>query len=177
VYRVTGWTAPEAGRAEPDPLPGERAGLEQLLDYHRATLVQKCAGLTAEQLKMRPVAPSGLSLLGLVRHMTDVERWWFRMHGAGEDVTVVHDPQELNLDFDATGDADAAADLEAFVRECEAARAAVAAKDLDAVVPSRRPGGADRNVRWLFLHMIAEYARHNGHADLLREVIDGTTGD
>jgi hypothetical protein len=172
------WTAPAVTRAEPDRVAGERTSLEQWVDYHRATLLHKCAGLTAEQLKERPVPPSTLSLLGLVRHMTEVERWWFRMHAAAEDLEFPYDPDGVGLDFDATADADAAADLRAYVAECEAARAAVAGKALDDVVPSRgdHPERV-RDIRWIFVHMIEEYARHNGHADLLRERIDGTTGE
>ncbi|MFN2522519.1 MAG: DinB family protein [Mycobacteriales bacterium] len=172
------WTAPTAERLDPELVGPERVALEQWLDFHRATLLQKCAGLTAEQLKTRSTPPSGLSLLGLVRHMTEVERWWFRMHAAGEDLVFPYDADSTGLDFDEVDEADAAADLDAYLDECAAARAAVADKDLDVVVPSR---GAHpervRDVRWIYLHMIEEYARHNGHADLLRERIDGATGD
>jgi uncharacterized damage-inducible protein DinB len=172
------WTAPAIERTEPDLIADERTSLDQWLDYHRATLLMKCAGLTAEQLKQRPVAPSTLSLLGLVRHMTEVERWWFRMHGAGEQLEFPYDPGLTGADFDDTADADAEANLAAYRAEIEAARAAVAGKDLDLVVPSRGDHPErTRDIRWIFVHMIEEYARHNGHADLLREAIDGATGD
>ena len=173
------WTAAAVDRQDPDLVSGERAALEQWLDYQRATLLTKCAGLTAEQLKLRAVPPSRLSLLGLVRHMTDVERWWFRMHAAEEkDLDVIFDPDWTGADFEALDDADAEADLAAFGIECEASRVAVAARSLDDVVPSwRGPTHPDRDVRWIFVHMVEEYARHNGHADLLREMIDGSTGD
>jgi len=172
------WTAPELGRDEPDEVADERAALEQWLEYHRATLLKKCSGLTAEQLKRRAVPPSRLSLLGLVRHMTEVERWWFRMHAAGEDIGFVYDPEGVGLDFEEVDGADAAADLALYRAECEASRAAVADRSLDDVVPSRghHPERV-RDIRWIFVHMIEEYARHNGHADLLREAIDGATGD
>ena len=172
------WTAPAVERTEPDLVADERTSLEQWLDYHRLTLLAKCSGLTAQQLKLRAFPPSRLSLLGLVRHMTEVERWWFRMHGAGEDVAFPYDPDSVGLDFEDIEDADAQANLAAFLIECEAARAAVAARGLDDVVPSRgdHPERV-RDVRWLFVHMIEEYARHNGHADFLREAIDGVTGD
>ena len=85
------WTAPEVTRVEPGFESDERTGLEQWVDYHRATLLTKCAGLSAAQLKQRPVDPSRLSLLGLVRHMADVERWWFRMHAAQEDIGLSFD--------------------------------------------------------------------------------------
>jgi Protein of unknown function (DUF664) len=172
------WTAPAIDRTEPDRVADERTSLEQWLDFHRATLVMKCTGLTADQLKQRAVPPSRLSLLGLVRHMVDVERWWFRMHGAGEDIGFIYDPDSVGLDFEAVEDADAEENLTTFHRECEAARAAVAGRALDDVVPSRGDHPErERDIRWIYVHMIEEYARHNGHADLLREAIDGITGD
>lgn len=172
------WTAPFSERTEPDRVATERRALEQWVDYHRATLLQKCAGLTAEQLKLRACPPSTLSLLGLVRHMTEVERWWFRMNANGEDLTFQYDPESVGLDFDGLEGADAAANVDAYWHEVEAARAAVAGKGLDLVVhsPGHHPERT-RDLRWIFLHMLEEYARHNGHADLLREAIDGATGD
>ena len=172
------WTAPDVRRAEPDRISGERESLQQWLDYQRTTLLMKCQGLTAEQLKQRAVAPSRLSLLGLVRHMTEVERWWFRMHAAQEDLKFPYDPDSVGLDFEDIDDADAAADLDAFSKECALADKAVSDKTLDDVVPSRGDHPErTRDIRWIYVHMIEEYARHNGHADLIREVVDGTTGD
>ena len=172
------WTAPAVDRAEPERISPERTALEEWLDFHRATLLNKCAGLTGEQLKLRSVPPSTLSLLGLVRHMTEVERWWFRMHGNGEDLVFPYDPDSDGADFNDIADADAADNIAAFRQEIELARAAVADKPLDHVVPSRgRHTGTNRDIRWIYLHMIEEYARHNGHADLLRETIDGATGE
>jgi len=173
------WTAPPVDRDEPGLVTDERSALVEWLAYHRATLRAKCAGLTAEQLKRKAVPPSALSLLGLVRHMTIVERWWFRMHAGQEDVDLIYVSQERRTaDFEDLDGADAAENLEAFERECAAADAAVRGKSLDEVVPSRgRHADQVRNIRWIYLHMIEEYARHNGHADLLREAIDGTTGD
>jgi len=171
------WTAPNVTRVEPNLQSDERTSLEQWVDYHRATMLTKCAGLSAEQLKQRPVAPSRLSLLGLVRHMADVERWWFRMHGAQEDIGLFFDSDWSDRDFEGVDDADAAADLAAFERECEAARAAVAVRSLEDVVPSRGDQPGQVSIRWIYVHMIEEYARHNGHADLLREAIDGVTGE
>ncbi len=172
------WTAPGVERSEPDLIAAERKALEQWLDYHRQTLMTKCAGLTAEQLKRRASPPSTLTLLGLVRHMTEVERWWFRMHAAGAELTFPYDPDGVGLDFDDLEGADPAANIEAFWQEVNASRAAVADKSLDMVFPSRGDHPERTlDLRWIFLHMIEEYARHNGHADLLREAIDGTTGD
>jgi uncharacterized damage-inducible protein DinB len=176
---MTTWMAPTVERTDPDREAAERESVEQWLDYHRATLLTKCAGLTAEQLKRRAVTPSGLSLLGLVRHMVEVERWWFRMNGDGQQVDYEYctDDNE-DGDFDDVDGADAEADLETYRREVEAARAAMQDKSLDHVVPSRgHHPERTRNVRWIYLHMIEEYARHNGHADLIRECIDGVTGE
>ncbi len=174
------WTAPPVSeRREADRLAGERQSLEEWLDYHRATLLTKCAGLTAEELIRPAVAPSTLTLLGLVRHMTEVERWWFRMHAGQEDIRLVYSTKENpDADFLDLAGADAAADIHAYLAECDAARAAVEHLDLDTVVPGRgRHAEETRNLRWIFVHMIEEYARHNGHADLLREAIDGVTGE
>ena len=172
------WTAPFSERTEPDRVATERRALEQWVDYHRATLLQKCAGLTVEQLKLRACPPSTLSLLGLVRHMTEVERWWFRMNANGEELEFPYDPDQQGRDFDDLEDADARANLDAYRLEVTAARAAVAGKELDLVVSSRaHHPERTHDVRWIFLNMIEEYARHNGHADLLREAIDGETGE
>jgi uncharacterized damage-inducible protein DinB len=176
---TTEWTAPLVERTEPERIAGERDSLEQWLDYQRKTLLMKCSGLTAEQLKTRAVPPSALSLLGLVRHMTEVERWWFRMHAAGEQIALPFSTDENeSADFDDLETADAEADLDAFRHEVEAARAAVAGVALDDVMKSRGDDPLQtRDVRWIYVHMIEEYARHNGHADLIRECIDGTVGD
>jgi uncharacterized damage-inducible protein DinB len=173
------WTAPEVDRPQPPLVAGERESLDAWLDFHRATLLTKCSGLTADQLRQRAVPPSGLSLLGLVRHMTDVERWWFGVHAAGQDLEPLYwTDLNLNADFEDLDDVGARDCLDGFVREVAEARAWVRGKDLNDVVPSRghHPERV-RNVRWIYVHMIEEYARHNGHADLLRERIDGVTGE
>jgi uncharacterized damage-inducible protein DinB len=171
------WTAPEVERTLAPRIAGERQALEAWLDFHRFTLLDKCTGLTSDQLKLRAVPPSRLSLLGLVRHMTEVERWWFRMHAGQIDLPFPYDPDSNGADFEALDDADTAANIEAFQQEIKLARAASAQKQLDDVVPSRghHPERA-RDIRGIYLHMIEEYARHNGHADLWRERIDGATG-
>jgi uncharacterized damage-inducible protein DinB len=177
---TTAWSAPPADRREPDRLAEERQALEEWVDFHRATLLGKCAGLTAAQLKERAVPPSRLSLLGLVRHMTDVERQWFRLHAGSEDIEYeyFHSEDNPDSDFEDLEDADAEAVLGLYQRELVAARASVASKALDEVVASRgHHPERTRNIRWIYLHMIEEYARHNGHADLIRQRIDGATGD
>jgi uncharacterized damage-inducible protein DinB len=125
-----GWSAAQVARTDPGRILGERPALAAWLDFHRDTLLRKCAGLTAGQLKERAVPPSRLSLLGLVRHMTEVERWWFRMHAARTDLPFPYDPDQTGQDFEALEDADAAANIEAFKQEIAHARAAVAGNRL-----------------------------------------------
>jgi hypothetical protein len=173
---MTTWTAPEAHRVS-EPLTGdERAMLQGWLDYHRQTLLLKCAGLTAEQLKLAAVEPSTLTLLGLVRHMAEVELWWFRINATqNKTLDDLYCPDDNpNGDFDDVAGADAEADFATFRSQVELADAAVAGLPLEHEFPGRR---GPISLRWVYLHMIEEYARHNGHADLLRERIDGTTGD
>jgi hypothetical protein len=177
MWRVT-WTAPKVTRTDPPPVAGEREALDGWLDFHRSTLLMKCQGLTGEQLVQRAVPPSTLSLLGLVRHMAEVEQAWFRVRFAGEaglDYLYCSDDHP-DGDFDLAEAAGAEADFAAFNRECQLARAAASGRSLDEtfVHPIR---GITMDLRWVYVHMIEEYARHNGHADLLREQIDGTTGD
>jgi len=162
-------------RVEPDGHENERRSLDGWIAYHRATLLMKCEGLTAAQLKLRSAAPSTLTLLGLVRHMTEVERGWFRIQAAREHLefpySTTENPEADLLDVET---ADAFADITRYVDECQRAQAALAPVELDTVI---RRNGRWFDVRWIYLHMIEEYARHNGHADLLRELIDGVTGD
>jgi len=173
----TTWTAPAVDRADPPYAADEATTLRAFLDYHRQTLLAKCAGLTAEQLKTAAVEPSALTLLGLVRHMTEVERWWFRIRSAGVELNEVYCTDERpDGDFDDVAGADAAADLAAYERECAAADEAMAGRSLDDTFRHHRRD-VDVSLRWVYTHMIEEYARHNGHADLLRERIDGTTGE
>lgn len=166
-------------RIDPDRLSDERRALDEWLDFHRATLLMKCAGLSSEQLKTKSVEPSKLTLLGLVRHMSEVERGWFRKHATREDVDYHYcTEEEPDADFLNVDSADATNDLAHFVAECQRCREATAGLSLDEVVPSRgHHPERTRNIRWIYLHMIEEYARHNGHADLLRERLDGATGD
>lgn len=168
------WIAPDVARVD-EPFAGdERAMLEGFLDWHRATLLHKCAGLTGEQLVRRAVPPSRLSLLGLVRHAADVERTWFRRRFAGEDVAPLYaHPESPDAAFEDLASERAESDIAALVSEWAACREAVAGASLDATFVSGRWG--TMSLRWVFLHLIREYALHNGHADLLRECLDGTT--
>jgi hypothetical protein len=166
-----------AERTYPPLAAGERAMLTAWLDFHRATLAVKCDGLDGEQLRERAVPPSDLSLLGLVRHMAEVERNWFRPVLGGEEMSGLFGTG-TGLDFAASfrdvGTADAAEAFAAWRAECDHARALTAAAASLDVMGDR--GGERFSLRWVLVHMIEEYARHNGHADLLRERIDGTTG-
>jgi uncharacterized damage-inducible protein DinB len=152
----------------------ERTMLVTWLDYERATLAIKCAGLTDAQLRERSAPPSTMSLLGLVRHMAEVERGWFQRGVAGRDAPRIWCRDNIDADFD---DVDTAEVAEAFAHwedEKAEARRITAEATLEGTFSSR---GAPISVRWVLVHMIEEYARHNGHADLLRERIDGATGE
>jgi uncharacterized damage-inducible protein DinB len=147
--------------------------LQAFLDWQRATLLYKCAGLTGEQLAERAVPPSGLSLLGLVRHLTKVERAWFRQRFAGEPVEPPFGGGK-DADFADADAARAAADYARLTEEIKLADAAVANASLDDTFTH---DNEVMSLRLIYLHMIEEYARHLGHADLLRERIDGATGE
>ncbi|MEV6400496.1 DinB family protein [Streptomyces sp. NPDC051907] len=164
-------------RTEPSTTDDERGMLEGWLDFHRETLALKCAGLSDEQLRRKPIAPSGLSLLGLVRHLAEVERGWFRHVLADECEETIYCEQDPDGDFHV-GDEDTYAQAYAtWQAEIARARELAAAHGLDDLAVGKSRSGKDFNLRWIMTHMIEEYARHNGHADLLRECVDGTTGE
>ncbi|MEW2136075.1 DinB family protein [Streptomyces sp. NPDC005409] len=159
------------------PLTGqERETLRAFLDYHRATLALKCEGLTDGQLRLASMPPSTLSLLGLVRHMAEVERHWFRRVVNGEELP--HRWSDTH-DFQAAYDASGSTRAEAFtaweeeVAHARRIEAAAPSLDVTAYVPSWKE---EASLRLVMLHLIHEYARHNGHADFLREALDGATG-
>jgi hypothetical protein len=165
-------------RVDPPFETDERSMLVAWLEFHRATLEMKCESLSADQLRTRSVPPSNLSLLGLVRHMADVEHNWFRFWMGGEDPHPRYPGNDDNPDedFDVDG-ADVGEALTYWHGECAHARDVVGrVASLDDVGAGQELG-AGISLRWTMVHMIEEYARHNGHADLLREAIDGTTGD
>lgn len=163
-------------RVDPPLLASEREMLVAWLDWHRATLALKCEGLSDAQLAERSVPPSRLSLLGLVRHMAEVERGWFRRGVGGEDAPPgYYTDANPDGDFEDVDSADVAEAFATWRADCDRAREIVAAApSLDVTF-----SGTTRqySLRWVLVHMIEEYARHNGHADLLRERIDGSVGD
>jgi uncharacterized damage-inducible protein DinB len=168
-------TRPEVKRAFPPRHGAERTQLDAWLDFHRDTLLMKCAGLTDDQLRTRSAEPSTLTLLGLVRHMAEVERWWFRRQFGQADLgDLFCTAEDPDYDFNGVASSDAAADFAAYEEEVLAARSTATGRSLDDQFTDAR--GITFDLRWVYLHMIEEYARHNGHADLLRELIDGTTG-
>lgn len=165
-----------AGERPEVPYVGdERAILTGLLDWHRTTLALKCEGVPRTALSEKNIPPSGLSLHGIVRHLAGVERWWFQMQFAGAEVPMLYySDDDPNQDFDSL-DSDVDEDFAVWRRECELSRSIVAAAGLDDTglrYRTREP----ISLRRILVHMIAEYARHNGHADLLRERIDGAVG-
>ncbi|WP_405018590.1 DinB family protein [Kitasatospora sp. NBC_00070] len=162
---------------EPLPLTGtERELLTAYLDWHRETLALKCAGLSDAELSSHPVPPSALSLHGLLRHLAGVERWWFRLQFAGEELPMLYySDEDPDQDFERL-DGSVAEALAVWRTECDHSRRIVAATaDLDAT-GTHRATGNPVSLRRILIHMLAEYARHNGHADILRERLDGSTG-
>ena len=154
----------------------ERATLLAFLDFQRATLALKCDGLTEDQLKERAVPPSRLSLLGIVRHMAEVERNWFRPVLGGEPMaTIFAADMDWEAAFRDVATAEVAEAFRVWHAECDHARKLVAAAPSLDVQGFRLRGWV--SLRWVLTHMIEEYARHNGHADLLRELLDGSTGE
>ncbi len=167
------WPVP---RATVTPRHGdERAMLNGYLDHYRETLALKCAGVPPERLSERSAPPSTMSLHGLVRHLAGVERWWFAINFAGQPLPMLHySDDDPDQDFDRL-DGDPLAALDVWRGECDRSRRIVESADsLDQVGAVER--GGTYSLRWLMLRMITEYAQHDGHADLLREGIDGAVG-
>ena len=151
----------------------ERSVLLGYLTYHRTVLARKAEGLSDEQARRAACPPSGLTLLGLIRHMTDVERWWFRRVLLAEDIPALF---EDDVEWRPPSDATVVDALAAYWDEITVIDRHLATASMD----DRNDGEPDpgqHTLRRTIVHMIEEYARHCGHADLLREAIDGTTGD
>jgi uncharacterized damage-inducible protein DinB len=168
-------------RAEPPPQPDDRTALESFLDHYRATLRWKADGLSDEQARLASVEPSILSIAGLLRHMAEVERHWFQMYlrGDAEDRLFWHLGPDADMELDDS--VTLAACLSLYDREIATSRAIAAGHSLDDLAAlNDLDRGLDfdwqPNLRWIYVHMIEEYARHAGHADLIRERIDGATG-
>ena len=163
-------------RVDPPFEADERTTLTAFLDFLRDTLALKCEGLTDDQLRERAVPPSSLSLLGLVRHMAEVERNWFRPVLGGEEMAGFFSPHlDWEVAFRDLATADVAEAFRLWRAECDHARALVAAPPSFDVTGFRSSGYV--SLRWVMTHMIEEYARHLGHADLIRERLDGSTGE
>jgi uncharacterized damage-inducible protein DinB len=169
------WKAPLIDLVDEPQVGDEWTMLTGRLERNRVNLLHRCGGLTGEQLALRSVAPSNLSLLGLIRHVADADRAWFRTRFAGEDVTWLYKRVDApDASFDEADPADAELAYNTLVNEWEACRKAIAGASLDDTFTTDRWG--EMSLRWAFGHMIEEYARHCGHADFLRERIDGFTG-
>jgi uncharacterized damage-inducible protein DinB len=166
------WTSPEPPDDDAYPDTGAvRPIVQGYLDLNRLTLLRICAGLTAEQLVRQPLPPSTLSLLGLVRHMTKVERTWLRIRAAGEDVAPLFASEDEDFnDLDPLSAAQAIADLPSEWAACDAA---VATLPMEHCFDAK---GQRVSLASVYIHLVEEWARHNGHADLIRQAIDGTTG-
>lgn len=165
-------------RVDRPPQADERTTLAAFLRWQRDTLKLKCSGLDAGDLARRAAGRSTLSLLGLLRHLAEAERFWFRQVMAAEELPpLFSSPDDPDGAFDG-----AVADPELVARAWQAWRAEVAfaerfvAEAPDLEVVGHEPGAGPVCLRWVLVHMIEEYARHNGHADLLREQTDGAVG-
>ena len=161
-------------RREPPGEAPERDMLEEWLEFHRTTLLLKCEGVHEVGLKQRPVATSNLSLQGLVRHMAEVERNWFQRVLRGNSAPFIWaDPHVDDSELVPLDEEVWLEDSAAWQAECERSRGAAAEHLLDETGIRH---GKPYSLRWIYLHMIEEYARHNGHADLIRELVDGEVG-
>ena len=162
-------------RAEPPMRADEHTALSARLDYHRATLLMKLEGLDDEQLR-HPMVPSGVSLLGMVKHLTQVEHSWFVIRFAGSDEPKLFSTDEdPDADFRIEAHENTIDIVEGYLRACDRSDEVSAGASLDATFEEPWRGTTD--LRWLLIHMIEETARHNGHVDVMRELLDGVTGD
>ncbi len=165
-------------RVEPEVDSDERTMLVEFLDYYRETLLRKVDGLSDADALRAAAPPSTLNLMGLTRHMADVERWWFRIMLVNDDLApIFYTEENEELDMLPPSTATLAEAVGALQAEIALADVNIAAAALDQNCARARGNGQTPTLRWLLIHMIEEYARHCGHADLLREAIDGSVGD
>jgi hypothetical protein len=159
---------------EPEP---EKETLEGFLDYYRAVIVRKVAGLSLEDAS-RPLVSSGTSLLGVVKHLGYVARGWFQSGIEGRTFDVPWTDEDPDADFRIEPGETIEGIVAWYGEQCSLARGVVAAAvDLDVVEARIREGRPRRSLRWILVHMIEETARHAGHMDIIREQIDGAVGD
>lgn len=159
--------------SEPRHAGDERALLAEFLDFQRAVALRKVADLSDEDLR-RLMTPTGVSLLGIVKHLAHDERWWFRMVFAGEDLEPIWTEEDPDPDWRIEPGEATEQIVDVYRDEIARSREIVAGSGLDDVA---RGQGGDHTLRWILLHMIEEVARHLGHADIIREALDGSTGD
>ena len=160
---------------DPPPVNPELATLNSWLDYERATLLLKIEGLTDEQAGQRPL-PSETTLHGILRHLTTIEQWWFVECVAGsKEPYPYYDGEEIDWDWDLSRSEGLQPDVVRYLALCERIRTITADVDPNATITTKR--GRVMDIRGIMIGMIHEYARHNGHADVVRELIDGVTGE
>lgn len=163
-------------RQDPPTNAPEKETLETFLDYHRATLLQKVAGLDDADLR-RSFVPSGTNLLSLVKHLAYVERWWFQHIFAGEDTDFPWTDEDPDAEFRVEPHETTADVIAFYQQEARLSRDIVQRGALGDVAKRTGRPGEKLTLRWIIVHMIEETARHNGHADILRELTDGATGE
>jgi uncharacterized damage-inducible protein DinB len=163
----------QGSRVEKPPSASEKEMLEAFLDYHRQTVIIKCAGLSEDELR-RPMVVSGTSMLGIVKHLGYNERWWFQEVFAAQDAEFPWSEDDPDAEFRIDDHESAESIFEFYSNECDKSRAIVAEANLDDIASHSKSA---RSLRWILLHMFEETSRHNGHLDILREMIDGVTGE
>jgi uncharacterized damage-inducible protein DinB len=165
-------------RTDPPAVADEKTTLVAFLDYQRQTFLLKCAGLNPAQLVARPSPPSSLSLLGLLRHLTEVEFGWLHARFSGEQDREIYGPGDADLEVSEADEHSVAAAFALYAEFVARSQQIVAEAELDALTKDAHPRtGEHFSLRWVLQHLLEEYARHNGHADLLREATDGSVGE
>ena len=166
--------ATKPDRPEPPHAGPEKETLAVFLDWQRATVLWKLEGLSDEDLR-RPMTASGLTMLGVVKHLAHVEHWWFQADFLNRESQFPWTDEDPDADFRIEPTETTDQILSLYQEETEEARRIVKASSLDDLAQHEKRGGY--SLRWIIIHMIEETARHNGHLDLMREAIDGVTGE